>query len=211
MAKRLSIKDYTRFVDHWGEFLRVYRQERGQVIDETKSRIPKTTYDDVNQQVTWWQTEYQRSCKGKHDHPIHPIFEGAVAKVRAQMQDAKPSALYPENKWLWFSVLMKFAIHLDELHTNITPSKTDLILESIQEAIDDRIEDVSDLVDRAGSAASDVASFAGNAVNAVGKAGESLWSSVKIVTYVGLGVIGTAIVVPPVIRAVRSKPTQSTE
>lgn len=208
MAKRLSIKDYTRFVDHMGEFLRVYKTERGQEVDETGSRIPKTTYDDVDQLVTWWQTEYERSCKGKHDHPIHPIFEGAVTKVRTQMKGANRSALYPENKWLWFSVLMKLALHLDELHSNVTPSKTDLILESLQEAIDDRIDDVSDLMDRAGSAASSVASFAGNAVSAVGKAGDQLWSNVKLVTYVGLGVIGTAIVLPPVIRAARSKPTE---
>ena len=105
-------------------------------------------------------------------------------------------------------MLNKLAMHLDALHTDIRPSKTELILESIQEAIDDRIEDVSDLMGKAGNAASSVATFADDAVSAVGKAGDKLWSNIKIVTYVGLGVIGTAIVLPPVIRAVRSKPTE---
>ena len=93
MAKRLSIKDYTRFVDQWVEFLLLYRRERGEIIDDTSSKIPKTTYDDIDQLMRWWQTEYERSCKGKHAHPTHPIFEGAIAKVHTQMQGANRSAL----------------------------------------------------------------------------------------------------------------------
>ena len=195
MSKKVATTWWSRNVDQVGVFLRKYRKVRG--------NVPQTTYDDVDQQLRYWNREYRRSRFSRpfHTHPIHRVFDDAFAKINQQMKTADRDAVYPENAWFWFDVIQKLALHLDEL--NSTPTKTEMLMESIQEAIDDRIEDAGELFDSAGSAAGKVASMASDAVDAVAETGERIWSGVKTIAFIGLGLVGAAIIVPPVIRAMR--------
>lgn len=190
------------YVDHFGQLLRFYREMRGKTVDATGSIIPLTTHDDVKQTAMWWYDEYLRHNRRRsHDHPVHAEWTAAVNRIRDETKGADPKAVYPNNKWFWFSAIKNLALHLESERT--TPTQMELIIESVQEAVDDRIDDVKTVLDTAGNAAGAVASTVKDAADAVTHTGERLWSGLKIAAIVGAGLLGAAIVVPPIIRAFR--------
>jgi hypothetical protein len=204
MSQKVIIKSQADYLDHMAALLRFYKKERGMVETESKSKVPRTTYHDVQQLTGWWKREFQRVCVNgsKHSHPTHRLWEDAVIQIERDMQGADLDTEYPDNEWFWFRVLMRLADHMEDLRT--TPSNTELILDSITEAIDDRISDAKRLFGAAGDAAESAISTAGRAVESVMETGERMWSGMKTAAYVGLGVVGVAIVAPPIIRAMRS-------
>ena len=203
MSQKVIIKSQADYLDHMAALLLFYKRERGVVETASNSRVPRTTYHDVQQLTDWWNREDRRVCVNgsNHSHQTHQLWEDAVIQIERDMQGADLDTEYPDNEWFWFRVLMRLADHMEDLRT--TPSDTELILESITEAIDDRVNDVKRLVGRAGNVAESAISTAGRAVDSVVETGERMWSGVKIAAYVGLGVVGVAIVAPPIIRAMR--------
>lgn len=200
MSKRIVIHGRDGYVDHFGRTLEFFRKERG---TEAGSSVPTTTYADVMQTALWWNKETERHFERRsHGHPYDDRWAQAMAKVRRDSQGNDPNALYPDNAWFWSAVRQQ-AVHLE--NERVMPTKMELILESIQEAVDDRIDDVQDLVTGAADAAGAVVSGVGKAADAVAETGASLWAAVKVVAVVGVVGIGAALIVPPIVRAARAR------
>lgn len=203
MSKHVNIAAADNYVDHRTALLRFYRKERGETKTEDGYRIPLTTHHDVDQLVTWWNREYIKALANSpwHRDPAQQIWEDAKSKIASDAKEAKPDAVYPDNAWFWNNALLKFAIYLQGAKTR--PSSTDLLIESFQESIGDRIDDVGDIVVGVGKKVGDVVDVVGDAAGAVVDAGQSAWTGLKIAAIVGVSVAGAAIVLPPVIRAFR--------
>ena len=202
MSNNVASAGVDGYIDVFGNMLKIYRKERGNVVHPSGSHVPQTTYGDVRQTTLWWHKEYLSHLRRRrHSHPTDALWQAAIARITNDMQGADPKALYPDNKWFWFTPIKKLARHLEE--ERATPTRLELIIESIDEAVDDRIDDVASVLDSAGDAAGAVASTVEDAVDAVVETGEKVWSGVKIAAIVGVSLIGAAIVLPPIVRAFR--------
>lgn len=192
MSETVIIQAHEDHVLQRTALLHLYRRERGERKTSDDYMIPLTTNRDVSQLAKWWHGEYKRSRASKdwYKDSDKQRWEQAHEKVTRDVKGADPDAQYPDNEWFWNKAMLKLAILLQVAKTR--PSPTQLMIESFKETIAERVDDADDVV-----------STAGKAVETVAEAGSRTWSSVKIAAIVVGGLIGTAIVVPPIIRAFR--------
>jgi len=97
----------------------------------------------------------------------------------AQVRGADPAAIFSENEWFWKEATYRAASYLDALA--FVPTHFELITESVTETIKEHKERIKDALDKT----------------------DDLLSMVKKGALILAGVIGAAIVIPPVIRAFR--------
>ncbi len=210
MSSKITIKAQKDHVLHRTALLRFFGKERGEFKNPAGYRTPLTTYADIREISGYWDGEYQRARKSKpwHKDPAQKLWENAKSKIARELRDADETKTYPYNDWFWNHVLLKLSIYLEVAKT--TPSPTDLLIESFQETIGDRIKDASEFIHDAGNLAGDVGKVAKDAADAIAEAGERAWSGIKIAAIVGGSLLGAAIVVPPVVRAIRKTRTNTT-
>ena len=202
MTRQVIIKPHKDHVHHRTALLRLYRKERGEDKTPDGYRVPRTLNRDIAQLTRWWHAEYRRARSQKpwHRDSDQRLWEQAKARIDRSLQNADPEAIYADNTWFWNKALLKLAIYLEVLKT--TPSPTQLFIESLKETITDRISDTGKLIDNAGEAV-------GGLADTLSDTSERVLSGLKVAAIVGTSLIGAAIVLPPVIRAVRAKPEQT--
>ena len=184
---------------HRTGLLRFYRKERGEDKTPDGYRVPRTSNRDVEQLTKWWDAEYRRARKAKpwHKDPDQRLWEQARTKIAQMLAGADPDAPFKDNAWFWNKAMLKLAIYLEVVKTS--PSPTQLLIESFKETIVDRVDDARDLIDNAGKVVGDI-------TDTINEAGEQAISGIKFAAIVGGSVLGAAIVLPPVVRAMRKKP-----
>ena len=202
MTEKITIEASKDHVLHRTALLKFYRKKRGETKTRKGYMIPLTIRRDIVQLVKWWDAEYRRARKRWHKDPTHGLWKRAKQRIARDMEGADPEAVYPANEWFWNFVLLKLAIYLEVLKTS--PSPTQLLMESFRETVEERLGDAKDLIDGVTDTASELAEAAGDIGEAIADAGDKAWSGIKVAAIVGGGLLGAAIVVPPVVRAIRS-------
>ena len=163
----------------------------------------RNTNDDILQMTEWWNTEYQKARKAKpwNVDPAQSQWEKAVERVERDTRGADPDAQYNDNHWFWNTALLKLAIYLQAEKSK--PSPMSLFIEAFEETVDERVQDARTLIQDAGEVANDAITSVSKAAEAISSAGETAWSGLKTAAIIGGGLLGAAIVVPPLIRAMR--------
>ena len=199
MLKKVILKAHKDHVHQRTALLRLYRKERGEDKTPDGYRIPRTSNRDVQQLTHWWDAEYRRAriAKPWHKDSDQRLWEQARERVQRLTKNARPDALFAENAWFWNKAMLKLAIYLEVLKTS--PSPTQILIDSFKETVIDRVADAGKLIDNAGEAVDDI-------TDTIAEAGERAVSGIKIAAIVGGSVLGAAIVLPPVIRALRNNP-----
>lgn len=203
MAEKIEIKAHDDHIDTLTDL----RKNAAKVCGTTKSpegyAVPDTTANHVEQFGRWFHSEYTRARLAKpwNKDPAQGQWEANYKRIIATTKNADPDALYPHNHWFWNTALLKLAIYLQAEKTK--PSPMDIFMESLEESVDDRVQNVRDFIEGAGEVASDAVSAVSRAAEAVSEAGDRAWSGIKIAAIVGASLVGAAIIVPPIIRARR--------
>ena len=204
MAETINIPAHDDHVDTLSATRKAAAKIRGTSKSKDGYSVPKTTYDDVWQLAKWWHGEIIRAIKARplDDDPAREAWIKAYNRVRAEAEEpADPDAVYPANHWFWNRALLKLAIYLQSQKGK--PTAMSLFIDSLEETVDDRITDVRDVIQGAGEVAGDAISAVSRAAEAVSEVGERTWSGIKTAAIIGGGLIGAAIIVPPIIRAIR--------
>lgn len=204
MAETIEIKDHSDHV----ETLSATRGNAGAIRGTRKTQdgyiVPETTFNDVWQLARWWHGEIIRAIEARplDDDPARQAWFKAFKRIRDETNGAADrDAVYPANHWFWNRALLKLAIYLQSQKSK--PSAMSIFIDSVEEAVDDRVKDVHDVIQGASDAASEVISTVTKAAEAVSEVGERTWSGIKTAAIVGGGLVGAAIIVPPIIRAIR--------
>ena len=192
MATAFKIPAHDDHVLQRTAILKLLREERGEVKTDKGYWIPKSPNSDIMQVTEHLDHEFGRSrvSASWYKDADKDQWLRDRAKIARHLQGADPKALYPHGDWFWNRAMLKLAILLQVAKTR--PSPTELFLESLEETIHERLSDTDQLIDNAGETISEVAD-----------AGEKWWSGLKTAGLIAAGLIGVAVVVPPIIRAFR--------
>jgi hypothetical protein len=174
----------TRFI----KLKELYLELRGGVEGENRRPIPLTTNADVLQLATLWTRELARvKPRDAHERSDHRRWAACVEDVKQNADPHQPDAQYPKNEAFW-SCMGRLAIYLQA--RKIVPSKWELFKEAVAETIAEVPATLGQATTAAGSAAA--------------SAGGTVADFVKKPAQAALVVLGAAILLPPIIRAVRS-------
>lgn len=195
--QKVEIKGHANHVDSWSAQLKTFKNAYGVSKSKDGYMAAKTTNENVRQLAKWWQKEYWRGGNFWGTHQWDDQFE----QIMEETDDADPNELYKNNHWFWHIALRELAIYLESQKSK--PSSMDLWIESLEETIDERIGDAHRFIKGASEAASDTIEGIGKAAGVVTDMGDAVWSGLKTVAIVGGSLVGAAIILPPVIRAMR--------
>ncbi len=190
---RVIVKAHEDHVLQRTALLHLFRKQRGERKTADGYMIPLTTNHDIAQITAWWNHEYKRSRASLdwYKDSDKQRWARALTRIQRELQGADPDARYASNEWFWNRAILKLSILLQVAKTK--PSPTQLMIESFKETIQERAEDADKIARKAGAAVEKVAEVTSGA-----------WSGLKIAAIVGGGLLGTAIVLPPIIRAFRN-------
>ena len=192
MAEKIIIKSHDDHVDQRTAQLRYLRRKRGEFKTTAGYMVPKTTYADIAQMLAYWDGEFKNSRAAKDwykDADKRQWLQHRKA-IAADLEDADPDAVYARNEFFWNRAILKLAILLQVAKTR--PSPTQMFIEAVKETVVERVQDADQAIEKAGKVAENVA-----------EAGDRAWSTLKIAGIVAASVAGAAILLPPIIRAVR--------
>lgn len=182
------INRHANAVTRWLRLKELYIQRRGSTQGANTKLIPRTTNSDVLQLATHWSRELARvSPRSAHERREHARWSACMATVKQHADPTKPNAVYAKNEAFWQSCTRRLAIYLSA--RKAIPSKWQMFKESVVETI---AEVPGILGDATRSTAGVVTDVAGSAANLVSKPARA-----------ALVVLGAAILLPPIIRAVR--------
>ena len=144
MAGQVFIKPHANPVNQYIHMKRLYRQRRGPDSGPDKG-VPATTYSDVDHLAKYWHGLFVRSERENYflahrDIASRRRWSAAKAKIDRQLAGADANALYPENQWFWGETF-RVAAHLRTMKT--TPTKFELLVESFDEAIEERKQQIA--------------------------------------------------------------------
>ena len=200
-TKKIEIKGHANHV----EALKAQRNTFKEACGVTKSKdghdVANTTNANTRQLANWWHKEYWLAGNIWRSEPEQKAWQKHYERIMADTAEADPDELYKDNHWFWNTALLKLAIYLQSKKSR--PSSMDLLLESFDETIGERIDDAASFIKGAGEMASDAISAVSKAADAVSDVGDAAWSGLRTVAIVGGGLVGAAIILPPVIRAIR--------
>ena len=203
MAKKIDIKAHKNHLDQ----LRAMREQYAELCGTFKSSdgytVPRCTFDNVGFVARYWHKEYARAIVAKpwNRDPARGRWEKAVKRLSAELRDADSDAIYPHNHWFWNTVLLELAIFLESQKSK--PSPMSLFIEALDETVDERVKDARTIIKEAGEVADTALTTVNRAAGALADAGARAWSGAKFVAIVGGSLVGAAIILPPVIRAIR--------
>lgn len=170
--------------------LKHFRRVRGERKTAKGYWIANATNGDIAALVKYYDGEYRRSKVSQSwykDADKRQWLRDREA-IANDLNGADPNALYPRNEWFWNRVLLKLSILLQVAKTR--PSPTELFFESVRETLDERAQDIDEAIETTATTIDEIA-----------ETGDRLWSGLKIAGIVAAGLLGAAIVLPPVIRA----------
>ena len=203
MARIIEIKSQDNHLDS----LKLQRSTHIEAYGSNKNAAghtaPRTPNASVKQLAGWWYKEYTKALLAKPwlRDPAQKTWEKDAQKVIKDTKDADPDAEYVDNHWFWNIALTKLAIFLESQKLKASPMH--LFVEALGESASERIDDAREFIENASEVASDTISAVSKVANAVSDASEAAWSGVKTVAIVGGSLVGAAIILPPIIRAVR--------
>lgn len=189
MNELIKIRSQRDHVIQWTKLKRLYVSKRGSDPGKNRKQIPRTTNADIAELTTWWHKEFVRGVgrNPRGNKADQQRWVAAKKKIERDLEDTDPAALYPHNEWFWQEATARVSIFLEA--AKAVPTAAELLFESFEESIDDRIDDAKDL--------------AAKATDTITEAGKGALSVLKTGALITAGVVGAAIVVPPVIRAIR--------
>ena len=192
MAENIIVKAHEDHVLQHTALLKLFRAKRGTFKTEKGYSTPLASNGDARQLLEWWDAEFKRSRANRdwYKDGDKEQWKRDRERIAEELRDADPAALYRDNDWLWNRAFLKLAILLQVAKSR--PSPTQLFVESVKETIRERVDD-----------ADNAASTAGKVIDAAAHAGERAWNGLKIAGLVAAGLIGAAVVLPPIIRAFR--------
>jgi hypothetical protein len=196
MNELIKLHAQTDHVIQWAKLKRLYKQKRGHDTGKNNKPIPRTTNGDIGKLTQWWHAEFMRGIL-RNPWASKPDAKRWIEdknKIERDIKGADPAAVYRDNEWFWQEATRRISKHLES--AKAVPSPTELLLDSFKETIADRAKDLSKGALGAVDAVSDAA-------DAITDAGKRAVSMLKTGAIIAASVLGAAIVVPPVIRAMR--------
>ena len=195
MAHKITIEPTRDHVVMLHGIQAVYTEKRGSERGKSGKLHPLTTNGDVAQVAGFFDKELRHELMRNlfaNDRSASSVTEWAAAKSRIDkhMASADKSARYPDNEWFWGTAALRLAIYLES--RKAIPSRTELMIDAVGETVVEHAQTVKNV--------------AKDAVGAVADAGKDFMSTLKTGALILGGLIGAAIVLPPVIRAFRSDP-----
>ena len=160
---------------------------------------PATTNRDITELATLWTREVARaSIDNDTDKVRAKQWRDCIAQVHRDADvAAHPDAVYAHTYDFW-RCMEKIAIWLDV--RKLRPSTWDLVVDSVGEAVEDLPNTFGDAAHAVGGAGKRAVGAAGDAASAVGRGLVDFFD--KPVTIIAV-LIGGALVIPPVVRALR--------
>lgn len=186
---QVQAKDH---VDQWLELKRLYASKRGTRRGQSGKDYPRTTNGDIKTLTKWWHEEFQRSMlRNPYDKSLDRAsiqrWNEAKRQIDQEVMNADPLAEYPRNEWFWQTEIIRLAIHLNARKDR--PTSLTIFFDALSETAQERLSDALNV---------------GKAVTSAGdRAVSGVVSTVKKGLLIAGGVLGAAIVLPPVIRALR--------
>ena len=184
----LVVGQHSDAVVRWVKLKQMFVKLRGGSPAKNHKVVPRTTNGDVLQLAAAWSRELAKvSPNSDHQRSDHKRWQSAMETVKNNADPTRPNALYPRNEEFWQDHSTRLAIYLES--RKATPSKWTLLKESFVETL------------------ADVPGALGNATHAtagaVADAGGAVADFVKKPINAALVLLGGAILLPPIIRAVR--------
>ena len=124
---------------------------------QNRKAIPRTTFGDVAQLAKYWHNELfarrlLRNPSARDKSPAsRKCWLTAKRKIDEQLRSAATSSLYPENEWFWQVATRRLAIYLES--RKAIPSRTELLIDSVRETVEEHAEMAKNLAKRAVEAA----------------------------------------------------------
>ena len=189
MTKKINVKAKNDHVLQWAEFKRLYVADRGSDAGQNRKAIPRTTFGDIAQLAKYWHNEYLRELlrnpSARDKSPAsRKRWLAAKRKIDEQLRSAAKSSQYPENEWFWQVATRRLAIYLES--RKAIPSRTELLIESLRETVEEHAETAKKLAKRA--------------VDAAG--GETL-SNLKTGVLIVGSLAAAALAIPLIVRALK--------
>ena len=192
MSKHITVKAQGDHVQHWAALKRLYIPERGSDPGKSGKAIPRTTNGDVAALTRLWDTEFRREILrnpfvNDRSRSSMTRWDDSKRAIQRDLANADKHALYPRNEWFWDTATLRLAIYLES--RKAIPSNTELWIESFTETLSEHADTAKRI--------------AKGAADAVSGAGRDLLSTLKTGALILGGLVGAAIAVPPIIRALR--------
>jgi len=157
--------------------------------------IPRTTNADVKQLATLWAHEVNKVSPKDADDRRHLVrWAACMNRVAAAADPNAMGSPYPHNSEFWQECTRRTAIWLNA--RKVVPSKWTL-------ALDATVESLKELPDAIGGAGRYAGGKVGGAFGWIGDKLGDASTAVKWTLILGGAALTAAVVVPPIVRAVR--------
>jgi hypothetical protein len=223
MDEHVLMKPKRNHSQQWIALKRLYVSKRGSDAGKNRKAIPRTTNGDVAQLARYWDGEFKRAIgrrpevaaegKNKRDKWL-----ADKERIDDLLAGREATARFAENEWFWQRATHHVAVYLQARKS--APTEAELFIDALAErgrevagALADAAqtagEKAADVAVGAAEAAGDAAEAVGGAAKSAGKAvlgiGSGVVSTLKTGALIAAGVVGAAIVLPPVIRSFRDE------
>jgi len=214
MDEHVFLKPKSNHSQQWIALKKLYMSRRGSDAGANRKAIPRTTNGDVVQIARYWDGEYKRAigrrpkvaAEGKNKRDKWLADKQRIDSLLAGRESA---ALFAENEWFWERATHHVAMFLQARKS--APTETELFVDALTERTREVAGALADAAHNIGGKAADVAEDAaeavGDAAKSAGKAvlgvGSGVVSMLKTGALIAAGIVGAAIVLPPVIRSFR--------
>jgi len=182
------IAKHSDTITRWLRLKSFYISRRGATLGANQKPIPRTTNSDVLQIATHWSRELKKvSPQDAHDRRDHARWKQCVDTVSKLADPNKPDAEYAKNEVFWQVCTRRLSVYLDARKS--VPSRWQIFKESV-------VETIAGVPGVLGDATKTTAGLVSGAAGGVAKVFADPAKA-------ALFVVGTAILLPPIVRAVR--------
>jgi len=185
---KILVDQHPDAVTRWIRLKQMYVNLRGGTLGVNKKVVPRTTNADVLQLAAMWSRELAKvSPRDSHDRSDHGRWGACMDTVKRTADPRRPDAVFTGNEEFWQKCSRRLAIYL--MARKAVPSRWKLLKDSVVETIAGVPGTLGKATRTAGGLVTDAA---GGVANIVSKPAQA-----------ALAVVGAAILLPPIIRAVR--------
>ena len=159
MTQNYTIPARSDHVKQWAEFKRLYVTQRKSDAGRDRKAIPRTTYGDIARLTEYWHRQFVTALLLRpkaldRDLASRRHWRASKRRIDAQLRSANPKALYPQNEWFWQEASKGLAIYLES--RKAVPDRAELVIDSITETVEERVEDVKAAAKKVANAASGI-------------------------------------------------------
>lgn len=188
MRPEVVFAQHADAVTRWLKLKEFYVNQRGGSAIDGQRVVPNTTNADVLQLATHWSREVAKvSPRDAHDRSDHERWKACMDTIKQTADASRPDAVYAKNVEFWQQCSRRLAIYLNA--RKAVPSRWQMFKEAV-------VETIAGVPSAVGSATQTTAGLVTGAAGGVAKAFADPAKA-------ALFVVGTAILLPPIIRAVR--------